>query len=140
MRIPRLLLPSLLISVCVAPALAQSSSDHRSDKNAFSSQSQSDGLTAPPEFRSHVPALSPRALDGSIGDATSPHLRFDQFNLLPSAAMGRSDSACFYIRTYRVTRDNPRSDTTRLAGYSTCQLAGRYQTKNAVGVLEIAPR
>jgi hypothetical protein len=140
MRIPRLLLPSLLISVCVAPVLAQSSSDHRSDKYAFSSQSQSDGLTGSPEVRSHVPALSQRALDGSIGDATSPRLRFDQFNLLPSATPGRSDSDCFNMRIYRVTRDDPRSDTTRQAGYSTCQLAGRYQTKNAVVVLEIVPR
>ena len=140
MCIPRLLLLSLLLSVCVAPVVAQSSPDNRSsDKNA-SSQSQLDGLTAPPEFRSHVPALSQRALDGISGNPSSSRVHFDQFKVLPLVKPGQADASCFYMRTYRVTRDDPQSDTTRLAGYSTCQLAGRYQTKNAVEVLAIAPR
>jgi hypothetical protein len=141
MRIPRLLLLSLLLSVCVTPIVAQSSPDNRSsDKNAFSSQSQRDGLTAPPEFRSHVPALSQRAMDGISGNPSSSGVHFDQFKVLPLVKPGQTDTSCFYMRTYRVTRDDPQSDTTRRAGYSTCQLAGRYQTKNAVEVLEIAPR
>jgi hypothetical protein len=141
MRIPRLLLLPLLLSVCVAPVVAQSSPDNRSsDKHAFSSQSQLDGLTAPSEFRSHVPTLSQRALDGISGSPSSSGVPYDQFKVLPLARLGPTDTSCFYMRTYRVTRDEPQSDTTRGAGYSTCQLAGRYQTKNAVEVLAIAPR
>lgn len=140
MCIPRLLLLSLLLSVCVAPVVAQSSPDNRSsDKNA-SSQSQLDGLTAPPQFRSHVPTLSQRALDGISGNPSSSRVHSDQFKVLPLVKPGQADASCFYMRTYRVTRDDPQSDTTRPAGYSTCQLAGRYQTKNAVEVLEIVPR
>jgi hypothetical protein len=141
MCIPRLLLLSLLLSVCVAPVVAQSSPDNRSsDKNASSSQSQLDGLTAPPEFRSHAPTLSQRALDGISGNPSSSRVHSDQFKVFPLVKPGQTDTSCLYMRTYRVTRDDSQSDTTRLAGYSTCQLAGRYQTKNAVEVLEIVPR
>jgi hypothetical protein len=141
MHIPRLLLLSLVISVCVAPVVAQSSSNNgSSDKNAFSSQSQTDGLTAPPEFRSRIPALSQRALDGISGNTSSPRIHSDQFKVLPQVKLGQNDATCFSMRTYRVTRDDPQSDTTRFSGYSICQLADRYQPKNAVDVLEITPR
>jgi hypothetical protein len=147
MRIPRLLLLSLL-AVCVAPVVAQSSPDKISpdkispDKSVASSQFQLDGLTnglsAPPEFRTHVPALSQRALEGISGNLSSP--RNYLFKELPPVKLGQGGTSCFSMRTYRVTRDNPQSDTTRLSGYSTCLLAGQYQTKDAVILREIAPR
>jgi hypothetical protein len=52
----------------------------------------------------------------------------------------QNDEACYTIRSYRVTRDDPRSDSTRLAGYSTCQRAVRFQVKEAVDSLEVVPR
>lgn len=144
MCIPRLLLLLLLISVSVAPVVAQSSpDDSSSDKSVFSSQPQLDGLTAPLEFRSSFSAFSGRALDGISGSLSS--LRnysehFDQFKTLPQLKLGKSDTTCFSMRIYRVTPDDPQSETTRFSGYSTCQIAGRYQTKDAVGILEIVPR
>jgi hypothetical protein len=145
MRIPRLLLLSLLVSVCVAPVIAQSSPDKISpDKIVTSSQLQLDGLTnglsAPPEFRTQVPALSQRALDGISANQSSPRLHSDPFQVLPFVKPGQSDTTCYVMRTYRVIRDDPDSDTTRPAGYSTCQLASRYQTKDAVILLEGSPR
>lgn len=191
MRIPRLLLLSLLMSVCVAPIVAQSSSDKISpDKSVASSQLKLDGptndLSAPPEFRTHVPAVSRKPLEG-LSNLSSPRNyfeHFDQFKMLRvnfgSAAtarykedtqelpeststdayrleaealdemakrdlqgalkLGQSDTSCFSMRTYRVTRDDPQSDATRLSGYSTCQIAGQYQTKDAVILLETVPR
>jgi hypothetical protein len=126
MHIPRLLLLALLISVCVAPLAAQSSPE----KNAVSSQPQLDGLVAPPEFRAHVVSLSPN-VRARIRDI-QPQLSSD-----PGPAL--NDGVCYYMRTYRVTRDDPDSDSTRLAGYSECQPAARYRAKNAI-FLEIAPR
>jgi hypothetical protein len=52
----------------------------------------------------------------------------------------QNDEACYTIRSYRVTRDDPRSDSTRLAGYSTCQHAARFQVRQAVDSLEVVPR
>ena len=127
MGIPRLLVLPLLISVCVAPVAAQSSPD----KNPASSQPQLHGLGAPPEFRAHVLPLPPN-VRARIRDV-QPQLPFD-----PSLA--QDDTACYYIRSYRVTRDDPQSDTTRPAGYSECQPAARFQVKAAVDSREIESR
>jgi hypothetical protein len=147
MHIPRLLHLLLLMSVCIAPVAAQSSPEKISpdkssppDKIAVFSQPQLDGLTAPPEFRTQVPALSRRALDGISANQSSPRLHSDPFQVLPFVKPGQSDTTCYVMRTYRVIRDDPDSDTTRPAGYSTCQLASRYQTKDAVILLEGSPR
>jgi hypothetical protein len=42
-----------------------------------------------------------------------------------------SDTTCYSIRTYRVARDSPDSDSTHPVGTSTCQRATRYQLKSA---------
>jgi hypothetical protein len=127
MHIPRLLLSALLISLCVTPLAAQS----LPDKAPFSSQPRLDGLVAPPEFRTHVLPLSPnvRARIRSI----QPQLSFD-------TTVAQGDEDCLSMRTYRVVRDNPRSDSTRLAGYSECQPAARFQVRTAVDSQEIVPR
>jgi hypothetical protein len=41
---------------------------------------------------------------------------------------------CAYMRTYRVKRDHPGSDTTRLAGYTTCVPSKRFEMRSAVQV------
>ncbi len=52
----------------------------------------------------------------------------------------QDENTCYTLRTYRVARENPESDSTRPAGYSTCQRATRFQLKTAVESLEIVPR
>jgi hypothetical protein len=129
MYIPRLLLLALLIAVCVAPVAAQSLLEP--DRILAASQLRVDGLTAPPEFRVHVLVLAPN-VRARIRDI-QPQLSLD-------STLAQNDTDCLTIRTYRVTRDDPKSDTTRLAGYSECQPAARFQMKTAVDSREIAPR
>jgi hypothetical protein len=52
----------------------------------------------------------------------------------------QNDLACYTVRAYRVARISPDSDTTRPAGYSTCQRASRFQFRTAVDSREITPR
>ncbi|MGA3089888.1 MAG: hypothetical protein ABSD75_14830 [Terriglobales bacterium] len=59
---------------------------------------------------------------------------------LRTRTMVETDTECFAIRSYRVTRDDPQSDATRPAGYSECQAANRYQVKSAADLREVAPR
>jgi hypothetical protein len=49
----------------------------------------------------------------------------------------QSEAECYTLRTYRVMRDDPKSDTTRPAGYSTCQRATRFQLRTTVDSREI---
>ncbi len=137
MYIPRLLLLALLISVCVVPIAAQSSPD----KNPISSRPLLDGLITPPEFRVSVHALG---FQGQRADQPPmpitkpevPKLDFDS----QISALAEDDAFCLSIRSYRVIRDDPKSDSTRFAGYSECQPAARFQLRTAVDTREIDPR
>jgi hypothetical protein len=42
-----------------------------------------------------------------------------------------TDAACFAIRSYRVVRDSPQSDTTHFGGYTTCVPAARFRMYTA---------
>jgi hypothetical protein len=44
----------------------------------------------------------------------------------------QADNVCLKMRTYKVARDGPRSDSTHPVGYSTCQPAARFQTHSVV--------
>jgi hypothetical protein len=127
MHIPRLLLLSLLVPICIAPVAAQSSPE----KIPASTQPKLDGLVAPPELRAHVLPL-PANVRARIRDI-QPQLPF-------ASTLAGNDTVCLSIRSYRVTRDDPKSDSTRLAGYSECQPAARFQVKTAVDSREIVPR
>jgi hypothetical protein len=131
MYIPRLLLLALLLPVSIVPVAAQSATD----KIPASSHPQLYGrLVAPPEFRADDLPL-PR-LSGSVRTGirnTPPRLSFD-------STVKENDTDCYSMRSYRVTRDDPRSDSTRLAGYSECQPAARFQVKAAVDSGEQVPR
>jgi hypothetical protein len=125
MHIPRLPFLALLMSVCVAPIAAQSSPD----KTPAFSHSQRDELVAAPEFRARSVQPVQLAPNGRtrIPD-TDPQQR-----VVPSGSTpAQSDTVCYSMRSYRVTRDDRESDSTRLAGYSECQPAARYQVKTAV--------
>jgi hypothetical protein len=114
----------LLISAWVAPAAAQTSPDW----NLASSEPQLDGLVAPPEFRGDG-SFSLLPQNGEDRTHATP-LQFSPLRLRTMTE--QDDSTCLYIRGYRVTRDDPKSDATMFAGYSTCQPAARFQTKSAV--------
>jgi hypothetical protein len=125
MHIPRLPFLALLISVCVAPIAAQSSPD----KTPAFSHPQRDELVAAPEFRAR--SVQPVQLAPNwrtrIRDTES------QQCVLPSDSTPvQNDTVCYSMRSYRVTRDDPGSDSTKLVGYSECQPAARYQVKTAV--------
>ena len=141
MHIPRLLHLALLISVCVAPIAAQSSAE----KTAAVSHPQLDGLVAPRAFRAHALPLAPLSpnVETGIRDIQPP-LRILPFDPRRAKNDNGNDSdngkICYSMRSYRVTRDDPASDSTRLAGYSECQPAARFQVKTAVDSRESAPR
>jgi hypothetical protein len=123
MSISRLLILLVFLSASVATLAAQSSDNgDRLDVNR---------LVAPPEFRAHVVSL-PAAVRAKIRDFKSR---------LPSDfSMAEDDRDCLTVRKYRVTRDDPTSDYTRLAGYSECQRADRFQVRSAVDSIEITPQ
>jgi hypothetical protein len=141
MHIPRLLLLALLIAVYVAPVAAQSSVER--DKTPAASQPQLNGLVAPPEFRAHILPLAPnvrariRNVQPGLPLDSTPDSTLDA---TLDSGLAQDDADCLTMRTYRVTRDDPQSDSTRLAGYSECQRAARFQVKTAVDSQEIAPR
>jgi hypothetical protein len=119
MHIRRLLLIPLLISACTAPIEAQSSSDTNHSQLLSTLPQESaqagigiDHLQLPPPLESHVVHLPP----------------FGQ------------PRVCYCIRGYRVTRDDPESDSTRPAGYSTCQPAARFHVKDAGDLRETVIR
>jgi hypothetical protein len=130
MYIPRLLVLSLLISVCAAPVAAQSSPD----KSPVSAQPKLDGLVAPPEFRGQQVANQRPEAILKLHAPTPTEFRAQL------STLAQDDTACYSIRSYRVTRDIPGSDSTRLAGYSECQRAARFQVKAAVDSREIELR
>ena len=116
MCIPRLPVFSLLLSVCVAPVAAQSSLDSNPQPSI-----RLDQIISPPEFRR--PGLQPPFHSGGIGPSDQRYVQ------LRTGA--QSDVTCYSIRSYRVTRDDPDSDSTSLAGYSTCQPVSQFQLKDA---------
>lgn len=121
MNIPRLLILSVLMLAYVAPAGAQSPEKEVASQSA-------DGLNLP-----RTPA------DGTFTARTAPKL-LERARTLQQLALNQNDATCYSIRLYRVKRDDPESDTTRAAGYSTCQPSARFQVKTAVETVEIAPR
>jgi hypothetical protein len=120
MCIPRLLVLSLLLSVSVAPVAAQSSLDRNPQPSI-----RLDQIIPPSEFRRPVLPLGLQPPFHSDGIGLSDQ-RYVQLR-----AGEQSDVTCYSIRSYRVTRDDPESDSTSLAGYSTCQPVSQFQLKDA---------
>jgi hypothetical protein len=112
----RLLILSLLIPSCVAPVAAQSSPNNE----PFSYPSSQNGLTPPFDSRLRLPSLLQN------GHANPKLLQRKLSTLAQNAA------PCYTIRSYRFTRDNPNSDTTTFANYSTCQPSTQFHVKDAV--------
>ncbi|MGA2901520.1 MAG: hypothetical protein ABSF40_14930 [Candidatus Acidiferrales bacterium] len=147
MYIPRLLVLSLLISACVASAAAQAPSDN------IPGSFYSEPLGAlPPDAVASIrliPIQPPIDLDidhllpyvkPETARAGGHDWNIDEQLQLHKHARAREDVTCLSIRSYRVTRDDPESDTTRLVGYSTCQPATKFQVKEAGERQAIVPR
>ena len=133
--LPRLLILSLLIPTCVGPVAAQSSTD----KSPFTFWSPQNEVNPPQGFRLHTPALSqnpqaPQLQQPLHWDA----LNFSYIPFLPpkfsshSVTLAQNAAPCYTIRSYRFARENPKSDSTSLVGYSTCQPGSEFRRKNAV--------
>ncbi len=133
----RFLILSLFLTACVAPLASQSPSD----KSLFPSQ-QWNGLTPPQSFHLHVPLLSQNAsLNQSQPSQiqTSPKgFTFSQ-NVNPTlpfsrklAILAQNAAPCYLIRSYRFTREDPKSDITTFADYSTCQPASQFHVRSTV--------
>jgi hypothetical protein len=136
MYVSRLLLLSLLISLWVATATAQSSPNNNSDSSQPASVLpwNAHASTSPSPLELPLLANTQRLSDN---DGTVQRGSDSVVNRPP-------DSGIPHILTlqqaYRVARESPDSDSTRPAGYSTCQRATRFQLKEAVDSREIAPR
>jgi len=133
--LPRFVMLSLLIPTCVAPVAAQSSPD----KSPFSFWSPQNGVNPPQGFRLHIRALSqnseaPQLQRPLPWDA----LNFSYIPFLPpkfsdhSVTLAQNAAPCYTIRSYRFARENPKSDSTDLVGYSTCQPGTEFHRKDAV--------
>ncbi|MFZ0772215.1 MAG: hypothetical protein WCA49_25000 [Candidatus Sulfotelmatobacter sp.] len=137
MPIFRLLPFSLLIAVGAATLAAQSSPE----KTPVLVQSTEPGQPSP--------SLSTDLLSANLKtpvDAPNPldRIRIEQYrpqlNQLgaphawlvdPDGQQG--DNLCYSIRSFKVARDNPQSDSTHAAGYSTCQPAARFHVHTIEG-------
>jgi len=138
MQIPRLLVLSLLTLVCVSPVRAQSPADN--EPGSF--YSQPPAATLPQDALARLPLdllrqpfqldklslLPVKPSDAGIGGYDWALLPPPQFR---KRVLAQNDVTCYSLRTYRVTRDDPESDATSPAGYSTCQPASRFQVKGA---------
>jgi hypothetical protein len=150
MSISRLLAPSLLIVVCASLAVAQSSSE----KNADSAQPQIPlrASSSGGDAQADLPALvdwsfsrggleSPETPSSVRRTDQTPYFPFPQPHVRVRPLVSQQDGAtCYSIRSYRVVRDDPQSDSTRAAGYSTCLPATRFRIENAVLSVETMSR
>jgi hypothetical protein len=130
MYIFRVLGLPLLISAWGAPVAAQSSAERIPLPQSLPTLPQTSQATIrADQFR------LPSSLDGSNMSHLIPPTEFRAQIPKPQ----QSGVTCYAIRSYRVTRDDPESDSTRLAGYSTCQPSARFQVKDAKDPRETAP-
>jgi hypothetical protein len=158
MRVLRLLALSLLASIWVAPAVAQSG-------HAQSVPSQQDhsplATPAPPTSQPQSPgsrtfSLNPWPFTPKPGgpgfNQTIPPLNLRRYKLFPSgqdpsilllqAAVQRlqrtvtiaHNDVCYTVREYTFTRDNPDSDATTMKDYSACRPATSFHLKGAAPV------
>ena len=127
MSISRLLAISLLSSACAAQVAVQSPQD----KGPTTAPPETKSPYPAPEFNLQNPASSPK-----VGTSARV-LQFQPPAHLPGPTVAQNNT-CYFIQTYRFTRDNPQSDAVRLTGQSTCAPAAQFQLKEADGQLDIA--
>jgi len=150
MSFPRTLLLSLLMVPCTATLAAQSSQG-----NGLFAPVPLLGVPAPPpNSLTHVPALAPNALGETPGrqvqapfKLSGPNgrlvLQGKPFGPTPlrgplatgqmdtRRTLARNNSPCYTIRSYQFTQEDPASDATRFASYSTCLPGAQLMLKGA---------
>jgi hypothetical protein len=137
MSVFRLLHFSLVVAAGVATLAAQSSSDKipAAIQSSDSSQAAARTNLLSPNLNSDL--NPPNPLDRILIGDYRPHL--SQFSVphILRAYPEQGDGACLKMRTYKVARDGPHSDSTHSAGYTTCTPAARFQVHTAV--LKVLP-
>ena len=143
MSIFRLLPFSLVIAVGVATLTAQSSPsripsnilpgntewlDSSTSTNLPSPNLQAELNPQDPLDRIHIGDYNPR-----LNRFGGPHV------LLHTEPDSQSDNVCLKMRTYKVARDGPKTDSTHPSGYSTCQPAARFQMHTAEFKVPVTP-
>lgn len=143
MLITRLLLLPGLILAGVAPSATQSLGGGNPSQPPLTLPQNSPASIRVDQFRMPIHpdrnGLSP-TMPGtaSVGEHASTVIPPPAVHSDPPLELGgldptlRQGDICYSIRGYRVTRDDPESDSTRLAGYSTCQPAVRFHLKSAL--------
>jgi hypothetical protein len=141
---PRLLFLFVLISLCVATAAAQSSPSNNSESSPPASALPWTAQASTRTFQFQLPLLADRQSlsdnEGTISGNDADVSRTLDSRAQHILTLQQDENTCYTIRTYRVARESPDSDSTRPAGYSTCQRATRFQLKEAVDSREIVPR
>jgi hypothetical protein len=155
MTLARLLIATLLF--CSMPALPAFTQQLQTGKLPAAGKSYSGDMIPPvTNFMSAMKEPSPawRIVPNQSSESDSDsrnRIRVDQYRLDPHSLdllTGRarsqpktrtlvmgvdgpldSDVTCYTIRSYVVARDSKDSDSTHMAGYSTCQPASRYAIK-----------
>jgi hypothetical protein len=141
MTIPRLLILGSLISLCVARGSAQTLPQSASDSSRPGS-TLSQNAEADTDFFALFEDWQ------SSSDSTAGGIRREQdsgkmpepVHTQHTLTLEQNEMTCLTLRTYRVARVSPDSDTTEFAGYSTCQPGSRFQLKTAVDSKEIEAR
>jgi hypothetical protein len=131
----RLLSFTLLFAVCTGPVLAQSSPE-KTPIAIQSADSATQNATTPDFpflFPSPQPEQTPSAtLDRiHVGEYNPQSTQFSVPRFLVRNSDQQSlddDNLCYTVRSYKVARDNPHSDSTHAVGSSTCQPAARFHT------------
>jgi hypothetical protein len=149
MIIPRWLVLGPLMSLCVAAAAAQASPQNASDSSqptpvlSQNVEAGTDFFPLSENWQSYRQSYwqdslnsTPGSIQGERGSGKMPAPVHTQHIL----TLGQNEETCLTLRTYRVARVSPDSDTTRPAGYSTCQRASRFELKTAVDSKVIEPR
>ena len=148
--LPRLLILSLFLPMCVATVAAQSTPDKAQlPAPSFTLPSfpfAQNGLALPRDFHALVPRLFQNSPDnqlqqprggGLLGSRPAPvtNLGLLQTPLAGSLpALAQNTLPCYSIRSYRFSQEDPASDSTRFTDYSTCQSGSQFHVKNAIEV------
>lgn len=138
MLISRLFPVWLLIAMCAAPVLGQSSPE-RVPAAIQSTQSLAQGSSTTPDFPFVFPSLQTEQTPAEpldrihVGEYSPQSTQFNVPRFLLKDLDQQSldeDNLCYTVRSYKVARDNPHSDSTHAVGSSTCQPAARFHTRS----------
>jgi hypothetical protein len=136
MSVFRLLHLSLLSTIGVASLTAQSSSEQTfaviqytdSWRSHFSADASSPNLQ---DHENHAQLMDRVRIDRHKQRSNRSTLQV----LIDPDFEVQDNTLCYSMRTYKVARDDPQSDSMHRAGYSTCQPAMRFRTQTIEGVI-----